>query len=871
MKKHFKGTSYHYAKLIIGFVIGSFLLASCNDNPLEVNEPQWLGASIYDYLKTDGHYTNYIKLIDDLNYADVLAKTGSKTLFVTNDSAFNEFYKKNDWGINAYTQLSMAQKKMILNFGMINDAYLVEMLSNYNPGGGLIEGSGMRKITAVSVLDSLQFETGSSLPASSSWDNYRFKGIYILKDNTPWTMMYFTQKQMDQARITDEDFRIITGLTRSHNDAHIFGNKIIKRDITNKNGYLNLLQSVMTPPVNMSQYVDDNANLSMFAKLLERFSAPYFDQANTLLYKQTHPLFTDSIFTKHYFSKVGGSIVYPNKSSVSPDLLLPFDPGWNTYASISINPSGAAMEADMAAMFVPNNDAMNQFFNSGAGAILKDRFGSWDNVPNTIIPLFLKRHLRSSFLQSLPSKFSSMVDDDNSAIRVSPGDITKVYIGRNGVVYETNKVYPPDDYGSVYGPALLSANDISPLNKTKIWNWAINQNEFRLYLNSMVSRYSFFVPTDDYFTKYIDPITFAQNKPAALKFWYNAKTSSVCATVYKFDPSTGMMGDSIAVIKSLPSIQNDPGTAFLKGRLMDMLNMHIVVGGVESGKEYYLTKGNVALKILGSGTDMTIQGGENMDLNDPVKVIKDYNQTNGHTYFIDKPIQAPLKSVFKVLSTQPEFSAFFTLLNGFPATTPTSPIIFVNRTNYYGIDYNVKLFNTFNYTVYVPTNAAINKAITDGIITPWDSQGSIVGINDMTDATVKAAAISKLERFVRYHFQDNSVFLDGQSVNTTFQSATIKTDDLPSGFNTFKNKYYKIGVSGSGKDLTITTETNQTAHVVTSTGLYNIMTRDLIFNNKPGSFNTIDKSSTGTDFLQSYITTSSTAVIHQIDAVLNFQ
>jgi len=94
MKKHFKGTFYHYAMLVIGLVTGSFLLASCNENPLEVNEPQWLGASIYNYLKTDGHYTNYVKLIDDLNYAEVLAKTGSKTLFVANDSAFNEFYKK---------------------------------------------------------------------------------------------------------------------------------------------------------------------------------------------------------------------------------------------------------------------------------------------------------------------------------------------------------------------------------------------------------------------------------------------------------------------------------------------------------------------------------------------------------------------------------------------------------------------------------------------------------------------------------------------------------------------------------------------------------------------------------------------------------
>ena len=865
MKKHSKGALNHYARLLIVFVMGSFFVASCNDNPLADKEPSWLGASIYDYLKTDGHFTNYIKLIDDLDYKEVLAKTGSKTLFVTNDSAFTEFYKKNDWNVNGYSQLSLAQKKLLLNFSMINDAYLVDMLSNYN-SGALVEGGAMRKVTAVSVLDSLPYKNGSSLPSGSFWDNYRIKGIYLLQDNTPWTTMFFTQKQLDQAQITDQDFKLLTGLSRVHNDAHLFGDKIIKRDITSKNGYLNVLQSVLIPPSNMAQFVTGNPNMSIFTSLLERFSAPYYDPTNTLLNRQLHPLFVDSVFIKRYFSVLGGTLYgsttsgttrLPNGQSINPDMLLPFDPGWNSYSN---NVVGSALESDLAAMFVPNNDAMTQFFSSGAGAVLKDRFGSWDNIPTSVLPLFLKRHMRTSLIQSVPSRFSNMVDGDNSKLPVSLSDIQNVFIGKNGVVYETNKVYAPDDYSSVYGPVLLSANDASPVNKTKVWNWAIVQNDFRLYLNSMVSKYSFFVPTDDYFTKYIDPIAYAKNVPAALKYWYNNKTSMVNATVYKFNPATGEVGDSIAVIVS---------ASFLSNRLLDLLNMHIVVGGVETGRSYYLTKGNVALKITGSGTDMTIQGGENIALNDPVKVNKVYNQTNGYTYLIDKPIQSPMTSVFTILSQQPAFSAFFALLSGFPATS--NSIIFVNKTNYYGIDFNVKFFNTFNYTVYVPTNDAINKAIQDGIITPWESQGSIIGINDMTDATVQAAAISTLERFLRYHFQDNSVFIDGKSVNSTYQSATIKLDNLPTNFGTFQNKYYKIGVSGSGNDLTLTSEKNIQAHVVTSSGLYNIMTRDFVFSNKLSAYKDIDGTGTGAEFSTSSIYTSSTAVIHQIDAVLNFQ
>lgn len=862
MKKHFRGTFLHYAKLVVGFILGSLIFSSCNYNVLENEEPEWLGSSIYDYLKTDGHFTNYTKLVEELNYTEVLAKTGSKTLFVANDSAFNEFYKKNDWGVTNYSQLSLAQKKLIMNFGMVNDAYLVEMLSNYN-SGGLREGGAMRKVTAVSVLDSLPFEPGSSLPSSPYWDKYRFKGMYLLRDNTPMSIVYFTQKQLEQAQVTNEDFRIISGLTRQNNDAHIFGSKIIKRDITCKNGYLNILDRVLTPPVNMAKYVYENPKMKIFSKLLERFAAPYYDVNNTLLYKQLNPTFTDSIFVKKYFApaNLGGVISYPDGNTISPSLLLPFDPGWNSFAS---NP----LESDMATMFVPSDEAMERFFNTGAGAILKDRFGSWDNIPTEILPLFMKRHMRTSFLSSVPSKFSKMVDVDNSVLPVKMDQIENAYIATNGLVYETNEVYPPDDYSSVYGPVLLSANDASMENKTKVWKWAIDVNDFRLYLNSMVSRYSFFVPTDEYFDHYIDPIAYAKDVQGALKYWYNTKTNSVNATVYAFNKATNEIGDSIATITS---------SEFLKNRLLDLLNAHIVVGGVETGKGYYLTKGNVAMKVTGSGNDMTVEAGGNIMLNEKVKVNRAYNQSNGTTYFIDRPIQAPLNSVYKVLSQEPQFSAFFELLQGFPAptpTTPNAPVVFVNKTNYFGIDFNVKFFNTFNYTVYVPTNEAIEKAIQDTIIKPWDSKGSIEGINDITDPLRKTKEIAKLERFLRYHFQDNSVFIDGQPINNSlYQSATLKLDDAVSNFGTFKNKYYKINLNGSGGDLTLKTEANKTAHVVTSSGLYNIMTRDYVFKDQLSKYKEIDGKGTAAqaDFSTSSIYTSSTAVIHQIDAVLNFK
>lgn len=79
----------------ITFVLTVILfLISCKDNYIyDEQEPEWLGKSIYDYLKSDGNFKYYTRLIEDLNYVEVLAKTGSKTLFVANDTAFERFLK----------------------------------------------------------------------------------------------------------------------------------------------------------------------------------------------------------------------------------------------------------------------------------------------------------------------------------------------------------------------------------------------------------------------------------------------------------------------------------------------------------------------------------------------------------------------------------------------------------------------------------------------------------------------------------------------------------------------------------------------------------------------------------------------------------
>ena len=88
---------------ILTVLATAFGMQSCRpDFDLDKRMPEWLGTSIYETLSegfrndsTGEEYSfkTFIRLIEDMDQVNILAKTGSKTLFVADDKAFERFFK----------------------------------------------------------------------------------------------------------------------------------------------------------------------------------------------------------------------------------------------------------------------------------------------------------------------------------------------------------------------------------------------------------------------------------------------------------------------------------------------------------------------------------------------------------------------------------------------------------------------------------------------------------------------------------------------------------------------------------------------------------------------------------------------------------
>lgn len=816
-----------YNKFLTMLALGAAWLfpSACSDrfDYMEDHMPEWLNSNIYDYLSGRGDCNYYIRLIDDCGYTDAMKVSGSNTLFFSNDASFERFFQENGMGYRRYEDLPYSFKMMLLKVGTIPYSQLLERLSLSDRGQITF-----RRTTDFEVEDTIPVVAADKLPDSRFFAYHRAEGksIKLLSDATKWTLVQFFPDVMAGKRITDDDFSFVTGIPREAEDASLFANKIVRKDIVCQNGYLHELADVLVPPENMAAYIRTHSEVSRFNSLMDRFACPVF-------YKRDEN--GDSIFQIRYFNQSPAYSFTEFKETNAPGLLY-FDPGWNMYQPRGGNTNQPGYETDMGCMFVPTNEAMDRFLSAdGEGFDFFEAFGTWDNVPDNIAADIVANHQKYSFLSSLPSRFDDIKDEAGYEMEVSKENIVDKFVGRNGVVYVTNKVFTPLDYRTVMGPAKIDASN-------SIFNQAMADAQFVYYLRSLKSTYQFFITPDEYMKGYVDPVAksyASTNYQCKLDFNLTAQ-NTVAATATRTSDGETIMDNGFPLGSN--GVVGNSG--ILKNRLEDILNCHTLVTASNedfaaaraAGQEYFVTKGYAPIRIT---ADNKISGAGNEV---PLTVTKVYNKENGNAYLIDGILQNTTTSIYDVLSTREEFKEFYDMcaLLGIFVNNPTTSTVAPGR--------KVRFLNQYHYTVYVPTNEAIREAQEKGLIP------TVEQIENEGDLSVRDSLEKVLERFVRYHFQDNSVFVKGEQVDDT--------PYLTSTINEETNKFYPVYVTNRGGSVTLSSEADHaagkvTAHVLTDGNAYNLMTRDLILNNG-------DKEKATAIEAYTY------AVIHQIDKVLMF-
>ena len=912
-------------------------------------DPEWLGASVYDFLKegTPNHtYANYVAIIDSLGEKESLAHTGSKTLFVADDAAFERFFNggNNIWGISSVGEMSKAQMKMILYSSMLDNAMLLDMLSSTGVQTNQ-EGTCLRRWSSSKVVDSIPLVNGNSMEYHEAWPTYnkywdvlrgnaRSENLRLAMDGSRAMMVHFLSDYLRKNNIKASDIEFLftkkgeVKKTFVNGDAFIYGNKIVSSDvntgsysddtltITCKNGYIYRMDELLLPPSNMADELRKHPETRIFSHLLDRFCVPVYDETLTREFN-TYYKTNDSVFKLRYFTDSYNShpMLATANSNPTAEERLNIDPGQNNLGASS------SMAEDMAAMFVPADEVLYEYFANpdSAGHFLIARFApdvevndiesllsALDSVPQKNIAPFLNNLMKSSFSKTVLSKFDKIVDDANELMNITANHVDECVIANNGVIYILNSVFGPGAYQAVSAPTLVFDN-------MGVMRNVISQLRYDYYLLAMDANYSFIVPDDNHFV-YYDPLTLTADKSKAYSFHYDTKMPKkngalkFWADVYQFNPATYEIVDTLTEQEySVSGTQFGGIATFAANRLTDLMEYLIIVHDDEEGLKpdvkYYQTKGYATIKIDASDPEnVKMYGGEQLERGTTINVSSKSVQKNGVTYCTvpadeDRPgylysavPTPPTKSVFenmqlKAASESEKFYEFFNVCypgEDYASNTETGLLKKVfdiknakalsDSTLRYSIFYTntsdtkaytkntIPFFNIYHYTVYAPSNESIKQMHELGLPT-WEQ------VTAQADAGNKAKAASMLNsiiNFAKYHFQDNSVYVDNTPI-TTINPSTGKSEPgkkfATAVLNEKTNRFYELQVERSGNTFTVEDDMGNVRRVVVDgeeNKEWNIMCRDNVYTS----------GGTGPSAALNNYSSSSYTVLQPIDGVL---
>ncbi len=724
MRNRFSKWSRHSSGMVY-LLAACGLMYGCKDEYLLDDEkPKWLSSSIYEslekgYVESSGKkatFNTYLRLLadKDVNPAnvrpltEVLDRTGSKTVFVANDEAWEKFFKanaalpeSNPWhNATSYENLSTAQKKLLIHTSMLNNAIVMENLasSDASAGGKPIRGEYMRRYTDVQTTDSITYMAPEMIPYSYNptdkdfWWRFRAEnggqGLHIVKDSTLSMMLHFTSEHMAKATVNDDDFAKFMGRERITSDVHIYDALLIEKDGVCENGYVNITEKPLVPLANMAEVIRSNGKTNIFGHMLDRFSAPYYSDAITRACRILYPEKfgdTDSVFTMRYFSDNSfehrPNLIQPDGNNYTGDeggtVSLKFDPGWNGYYD------EVDAEKDMASMFIPSDEALWKYFTQGGGLQLIETYDpnyvpgqtyatedelykAIDQVPLSTLQGLINVIMLRSFTGSVPSKMTKLRDDAQEQL-FYPEDIDKIdtcLLACNGAVYIMNDIYGPADYTSVTSPAYISKTNL--VMKWAIYNGSSGTDYMGLnyyaYLKAMQSEFTFFLPSDSALQYYYDPTSFESNTPRLIQFSYKNQSFPIQTKCYNYNHETGEIGRPLT--GSGASLQQSEIT----NRLKDILESHTIVhdgtNPINGEDEYFLTKNGNAVKVIRDENHrvVSIKGGLQLENErqgltgaNPgetlCKVTKPFESLkNGQTFIIDSPITPTYRSVYSILT-----------------------------------------------------------------------------------------------------------------------------------------------------------------------------------------------------------------------------
>ncbi len=331
-------------------------------------------------------------------------------------------------------------------------------------------------------------------------------------------------------------------------------------------------------------------------------------------------------------------------------------------------PPGNDAQAGSYSIFAPENEVLQAYIDT----VLLEHYNSLDEMQPSIIWDFLNAHMWQE--AAWPSKFRTTLNFAGEEARFDPAtNIVDKKILSNGLFFGTNKVQDANIFSSVYGKVYLDPAYSMMLTLLNL--------ELRSSISNIYNNYTIFMISNKMFND--------------AGFTVDQSISTNPADQWRFTPLPG---------STLPASTGSTTRA----RLQRILNNHVVPNELLdnlSPEGIAMTYGGEYLRY----TNNTVYTAGNVDSNVVADVQSFKNAKNGRVYYANRILDFSEETVGQDIERL-----------GTPASSPFNYFWQYLRNSTALWNNTTKLItgvaNGSFYTVFIPTNEAILKAVNDGVL-----------------------------------------------------------------------------------------------------------------------------------------------------------
>ena len=444
--------SVDYMRRTLWFLFFILLFTGCEEKMDDhYKEPDWFKGSAWDILEDKGNHSIFLKAVERAGFRSYLEGKGIVTLMAPEDNAFDSYLSSKGTSVE---EMPIAELSKLVGFHLLYYSYSKNNLANFRPEGQIATDADGFSGPGMYY----KFRTRSTNPPSVMLDaDNKERTVYHLERFVPvFSQNFFRTKGIEDPDANYRYFYPDSEWTSDPDGFNVSDASVKEYALEASNGFVYIIDRVLEPLETIYTELDTNPEYSLFLNMYDQYGNLQYDADLSADFGAAIGVDSLWLFEHEYMPPI--ALEWPTSRLVNLDLL----------ASVSYS------------VFAPSNTALTVFFDNywkGKG------YESYDDLDPLIRLYFLYEFVHGGSIV-FPEEIvkGNVISTMGTPYNFNPYEAQFRKICVNGSLYGLDKIDASALLSSVIGPSFQNKNLLYFLyavyESGTLFNYANHQFEY---------------------------------------------------------------------------------------------------------------------------------------------------------------------------------------------------------------------------------------------------------------------------------------------------------------------------------------------------------------------------------------------------------